>query len=160
MILTKVADYITELLSIGPEQVLIGRENATIETFENDFIVVDSLTPALPISTNREYDKENEIESFVTFLEMKVTLEFYGANAYSNAFKFLNLQNSQLARDLQKKYEITLYKTGSINNLKQIVGDRYFERYEVELKVQFVEKTSIETLRIDEIVLDEILNNE
>jgi hypothetical protein len=67
-------------------------------------------------------------------------------------YKFLGLQNSQNARDLQKKYKITVYKGTNVNNLKQQVGSRYYERYEVEIMVQFVETEQINTLRIDEAV--------
>ena len=159
MILDKVADYITELMNFDPTRVLIGRENATQETFTNDYIVVDTLSPIINIGSKRSYDKVNEKETFYTLLKTNITFEFYGSNAYTNMFKFVNLQNSQLARDLQKKYEFTIYKTKNINNLKQTFGNKYYERYEVEVMIQFYETQEINTLRIDEVVVDDALVN-
>jgi len=156
MILDKIADYTTNLLSYDETKVIISRENATQKTFSDNYIVIDTLSPANPIGSTRMYDYENEKETFITLFNAKITLEFYGSNGYDNAYKFINLQNSQLARDLQRTYEITLFKDLTINNLKQVVGNRYFNRFEIEITVQYNIITIIDTLRVESIPVEYI----
>jgi len=151
MILDDLANYITSLMTFEPTKVLIGRENATKETFAQNYIVVDTLTASENISSNREYDSETERETLITTLRGRFTLEFYGDNAEQNANTFVNLQSSQKARDLQKSYGISVFRGYSVNNLKQIYGNRYFNRYEIEVIIQYNISTVIDTLRIEEI---------
>ena len=152
-ILVTIADYITDLMSVDADKVLVGRENATQETFSNDYIVVDTLATT-PNSHSREYDWDNEVETRTTSLQGSFTIEFYGDNAEVNANKFVNIQSSQLGKDLQKQYNITLYRPSSINNLKQQAGNKYFNRFEIEIKIQYNQSFEIDTLRIEEIPVE------
>jgi len=154
MILERIADYITELMDFDSSRVLIGRENATVDVFTNDYIVIDNLSPAIPITTVRNFDSKKEVEKFSVLYSAKFTFEFYGENAYSNMYKFLALQNSQKAKDLQKKYILTVFKAYSTNNLKQIVGNKYYERYEVEITIQYWETLEVDTFRIDKVMVN------
>lgn len=154
MILIKVADYVTELMSFDETKVLIGRENATKETFSQDYIVIDNISPATVVANNRAYDYDTEKEDLNSNLSSRVTLEFYGDNAYTNIYKYVNLLNSQQGRDLQKAYDVTFYKPSAINDLKQVVGNKYFDRYEIEIMIQYNENILIDTLRIEEIPVE------
>jgi len=116
--------------------------------------VIDILVPTTPIGSTRQYDYDNETETFNTIFKVKVTLEFYGSEAYSNTYRFVNLQNTQKARDLQKQYEITLFKDMTINNLRQTINGRYFERYELEIMIQYNESLEVDTYRIEEIPIE------
>ena len=153
MILVAIADYITDLMSVGASKVIVGRENATQETFSNDYIVVDTLTTT-PQSHSREYDWDAEKETRITSLQGSFTIEFYGDNAEVNANKFVNIQSSQLGKGLQKQYNITLYRPSSINNLKQQAGNKYFNRFEIEIMIQYNQSFEIDTLRIEKIPVE------
>jgi len=158
MILVTIADYITNLLTFDATKVIIGRENATQDIFSQDYIVIDSLAPAENVSDGRDYDYDLEKETLRSYLSGRFTLEFYGDNAYTNAYKLINMQRSQLARDLQKSYSININAVLSVNNLKQIVGSKYFNRYEVEIMIQYIESIDIDTLHIESIDVGYIQN--
>lgn len=152
-ILITLADYATSLMDFDETKVIVGRENATQETFANDYIVVDTLATT-PTSHNREYDWDLEKENRITSLQGTFTLEFYGPNAETNAYKFINIVSSQKGKDLQKTNEITIYRPSSVNNLKQLAGNKYFDRIEIEIVVQYNQSFEIDTLRIEEIPVE------
>lgn len=153
MILIKLADYVTDLMDFDETKVIVGRENAAQETFANDYIVVDTLA-TVPTSHSREYDWDLEKENRTTSLQGTFTFEFYGPNAETNAYKFVNIVSSQKGKDLQKTNGITLYRPSSVNNLKQLAGNKYFDRIEIEIIVQYNQSFEIDTLRIEEIPVE------
>ena len=156
MILITLADYATALMSFDPTKVIIGRENADQDTFSNDYIVVDNLAPATPKSHNKKYDSDTEKELRTTSFVGSFTFEFYGPNAESNAYKFVNIVSSQAGKDLQKTNGITMYRPSSVNNLKQQAGNKFFDRYEIEIMVQYNASFEIDTLRIERIPVSQI----
>lgn len=156
MILDKLANYITELMAFDETKILIGRENATQDNFSQDYIVVDILAPATNISNGRDYNSDTEKEKLNTTQLGSFTLEFYGTNGYTNVNKFINLQLSQQGKDLQKLHDLTVYRASSINNLKQVIGNKHFDRYEIEVMVLYNESLEIDTLRIEEIPVEYI----
>lgn len=151
MILIKLANYVTELMTFDETKVLIGRENATRDNFSQNYIVIDTLAPAGNLSNGRDYNYTTEKEKLNTVQKGSFTLEFYGTAAYSNCNKFVNLQSSQQGKDIQKTHGITCYKASTINNLKQLAGNKYFDRYEIEVMVLYNDSFEIDTLRIEEI---------
>lgn len=151
MILVTLADFATELMNFDETKVIVGRENADQETFSNDYIVIDNLAPATPQTHSRDYDYTNEKETLNTSLTGTFTFEFYGPTAETNAYKFLNLLSSQSSRDLQKAKGFTSYRPSSITNLKQQAGNKYFDRYEIEVLIQYNQSFEIDTLRIEKI---------
>jgi hypothetical protein len=151
MILDQIADYVTALMAFDPSKVIIGRENAIKENFSQNYIVIDTLAPAVNFSNGRDYNPITEKEKLNTVQKGSFTLEFYGTDSDSNCNKFVNLQSSQQGKDLQKTYGITCYKASNINNLKQLVGNKYFDRYEIEVMVLYNDSFEIDTLRIEEI---------
>jgi len=159
MILSKIADYLTDLMNYTPEKILIGRENATQKMFETDYIIVDMLSPGQVLTSLTKYNADTEIMTINNILKGTFTLEFYGNEAYSNVYKFLALQNSQLSKDLETKYQIMVGKGENINNTKQQAGGRYYNRYEVEVTIQYNELLEIDTYKITSIPL-ELMNEE
>lgn len=153
MILVTLAEYITALMSFDTTKVIVGRENGTQEIFSNDYIVVDNLNTT-PKAHGREYDWDEEVETRRTSFEGKFTIEFYGDNAETNANKFINIQSSQLGKDLEKSKNITIYRPSSVNNLKPTLGNKYFNRIEIEILVQYNQSFEIDTLRIEEIPVE------
>lgn len=152
-ILITLADYATDLMDFDATKIIVGRENATQKTFANDYIVVDTLSTT-PTSHSKEYDWDLEKENRTTSLQGTFTFEFYGPNAETNAYKFVNIVSSQKGKDLQKTNGITLYRPSSVNNLKQLAGNKYFDRIEIEIIVQYNQSFEIDTLRIEEIPVE------
>lgn len=159
MILEKIADYVTSVMEYDEENVLIGRDNINLKDFERNIIVVDFLGRPQSMSNERKYDYDLEEETFCTIFNGSFTVEFYGDNSYINVNKFINLSNSQRSKDYQKTNEITVFKSKGFNDLKQVVGNRYFERYEVEILVQYSESLTIDTYRIESIPVNQIDEN-
>jgi len=156
MILEKIANYTTSVMGFNDNDVLIGRDNITIEDFERNIIVVDFLAKPTAVTQDRKYDYTEEKESFNTLFNASFSLEFYGSNAYQNVNNFINLSNSQRSKDYQKINELTVFKPKGYNDLKQLVGKKYFERYEVEILVQYNESLTIDTYRIESIPVSQI----
>lgn len=159
MILIELAKYVTELLSYDETKVIVGRENAVQKTFEENYILVDSLSPAKILTSLKSYDDAKEILTITNILKGTFTLELYGKDAYMNTYKFLAMQNSQFAKDLEKKYQIMVGKGENINNIKQQAGGRYYNRYEIEITIQYNEILQIDALRIEEIPRTFLINN-
>ncbi|WP_373073907.1 hypothetical protein [Sulfurimonas sp.] len=153
MILVTLAEYITELMSFDADKVIVGRENGNQKIFSNDYIVVDTLS-VLPQAHGREYEYDTEIETRRTSFQGTFTIEFYGPNSETNAYKFTNIQSAQAGKDLEKSKNITVYRPSSLNNLKQQLGNKYFDRIEIEILVQYNQSFEIDTLRIEEIPVE------
>lgn len=156
MILDKIANYVTSVIQYEEDNVLIGRENITLDDFEKDIIVVDFLSKPQAITQERKYNYDTEKETFETTFNASFSLEFYGVNSYQTVNNFINLSNSQRSKDYQKINELTVFKPKGYNDLKQLVGKRYFERYEVEILVQYNESLTIDTYRIESIPVSQI----
>ena len=86
-------------------------------------------------------------------MEGTFTLEFYGEDCENNATNFINLKNSQGGKDAQKSKSITVFDATSVNSLRQQIGKRYFDRYEVEIMIQYSLSSTIDTLNITSIEL-------
>jgi hypothetical protein len=151
MIQTTIADYVTSLLEFDESKVLIGRSNISQEIFSNNYIVIDKLAPSQNIANGYEFEGTNESMKYNAVMSGTFTLEFYGDNGYENVYKFINLHRSQLSKDLQKQYGMTIFNPTGLNDLKQVVGNKYYDRYEVEIVVQFNESLTIGVLKIDKI---------
>lgn len=153
--ITKVCDYIKDLMPFDASKIVIGRTNFNVEDFSDDFIIVDILN-IVPSARNKTYNGTTEMMSYSTTSKTNVTLDFFGANALDNAMKFINIQSSQKALELQNSLQIGLFHSKNLKNLMEKVGTTYFNRYQIELVVISTSTTDIETLRIDTIQIDVI----
>lgn len=151
----KLCNYIRDLLDYPTEKIILGRENATEQTFTEDYIVVDNLN-IYPSSHSSFFDGTLEKMVYYTFYEGSFTIEFYGLSAEATAQKFIDIQSCQKGLDLQKVHELTVYRPTSLNNLKQRAGGKYFNRVEIELKCSYNTQTEIEQWRIAQIPINYI----
>lgn len=149
-VLVSLANITKDMMNYDPTLMIIGRDNATQENFSKNYIVFDTLA-SNPVSKKREYDPELERELFTTTMQGTFTVEFYGSNARQNHINFINLLGSQESRYSQLQNDITIFNPNSSNNRKMQTNSRFYERYEVEVIVQYKIKTEIDRLRIDEI---------
>lgn len=156
--ITKVCDYIKDLMPFSEDKIIIGRTNFNVDDFSDDIIIVDVLN-LVPTARNQTYNGTTEIMSYSTTSKINVTIDFFGANAFDNAIKFLNLQSSQKAIELQNSLLIGLFHSKNLKNLMEKVGTTYFNRYQLELVVISTSTTSISTLRIDTPVIDIVYND-
>ena len=148
-VLLSLYEVVKDTLNYEEELLLIGRENATQDTFKKNYIVLDTLA-SNPVSQHlKKYYDVDESEYWHTNMVGTFTLEFYGIKARNNYINFLNLVNSQECKDSQKKNEIILFIPKNTNNLKMQTQSKYYERYEVEVVINYVIKTAVERLRID-----------
>jgi hypothetical protein len=157
MIDTSLANYIKDLLVHNASLVLIGRENFRTENTSEAYIIIDELI-STPVASSYEFDETLETETFSTVISADYTIDFYGTNARTNASKFIALQKSQKAYELQRDLGIQVNHVTTLNNLKKIEGSKYSNRYQVSLSVVGNETQVIDTLRIDTAEV-EIINN-
>lgn len=150
-ILVSIARVTQAMLNYNPDLILIGRENATQENFSNNYIVIDHLASTPTSKPKRSYDYNNELETFTTTMQGTFTIEFYGNDAILNHIDFINLIGNQESRYQQKLEDIVIFDASSTNNRKMQTTSRTYERYEVEIVVQYVIKSEVERLRIESI---------
>ncbi|MFW3412307.1 phage neck terminator protein [Aliarcobacter butzleri] len=148
-VLLSLYEVVKDTLNYDEELLLIGRENATQDTFTKNYIVLDTLASNPVSQPLKKYDDVDEIEYWHTNMVGTFTLEFYGTKGRINYINFLNLINSQECRDAQKANEIVIFLPKNTNNLKMQTQSKFYERYEVEVVIQYVIKTAVERLRID-----------
>jgi hypothetical protein len=154
MIDEKICDYISDIMDFYPDRVVIGYSNINKVSDREDYISLTSSGVDLQLGSSRTYDSNTEKEQFVTYFKKRATVTFFGENAESNAYRFINIQNSQVSRDAQKKYEITFLKGGGVNSLKNQIGDYFISTYEIEVMIQYSSSLEIDTKRIEEIPLN------
>ncbi len=149
--LVRLASYYVKANGVLNSAVLIGRENATRKHFMDNIVVIDSLTPAKVVGTSSDYDGALEEETLTTYHNGEFTLEFYGKEAYRNAYDFVGKTISQKHKDAQREFGLTVLNAKVTNNMKQVLGNDYFDRYEVGVSVQWYHTVIVNTLGITSI---------
>jgi len=66
-------------------------------------------------------------------LSGRVTVDFYGKNAYATATKLAILLNSQAALELKDLHAVALYQSTGLTDVKALTGQQYGERVQIEL---------------------------
>lgn len=158
-ILVAVAKFVRDLLAYDEQLIRIGRQNFEREDFETNYIVVDALGQAQRVGSLETYDGDTEIATYGAVWRLAVTLDFFGDGAYSRALEYVNRARSQAAHDLKRTLELEVHQPGGITDVKQLTGQQYGERVQVEFTAEYSVDTAIDTLRIDEAQL-EIRNEE
>lgn len=147
--LVKVATLIRDLLSYDEQLIRIGRQNFVQEDFETDYIVVDALGQSVQQSSLETYNGTTEVLSLGGVWRGPVTLDFYGAGAYTRAGQVCLLLRSQAALELKRTLGITTYHPAGPTDLKQLTGQQYGERVQIEMMVEVSLDIDIDTKRID-----------
>lgn len=150
----KVAEFVTDLLSVSPSSVLIGRENFEQESPETNLILVDTLVKGLPMGRSQDFDEDLETIKYSVSMKGNFTLDFYGADAETQAMKFMVLLSSQAGFELQLEHAVTLYHVSRITDLKKLEGSRQTNREQMEIVVHYVVSETVSTKRIDDEVIE------
>ena len=158
LILQRVAKVVRDLLEVDEQLIRIGRQNFTQEDYETNYIVVDDVGQSLQTASLETFDEDAETLSLGGIWRGPVTLDFYGSDTYNRAINFSLLLRSQTARELKRTHEITIYHPSGPTDLKQLTGQQYGERVQIEMQVEISLDSSVDTLRIDTAQLE--LNSE
>lgn len=143
--------FIRDLLDYDEQLIKRGRVNEEQENSETDYIAVDSLAPAQPISQREFYDGDNEKMTYGTKWRQVFTINFYGLGAYVNASKLQLLIKSQPSIFKQFQHKITVCNVSQLTDVKQLTGQQYVNRFELELAINYDTEVDIDILRIDKV---------
>lgn len=152
--------FTRDLLKHDEQLIKRGRVNEEQELSTIDYIAVDSLTSAMPITKRQSYDEVNEIVTYGLRFRQSFTLDFYGNNAYKNASEFAILINGHISQRLQKQYNITVGSASAIIDLKLLTGREYVNRYQVEVMLQYEKSVSQELYRIEVVPFEVATDND
>lgn len=142
--------FTRDLLEIKNERLILrGRINEDQANNELDYIAIDSINRATPTIVKESYDYDNEIITYAQRYSQVFTFDFYGRGAFDNASRFVLLINSYISQRLQMKYNITVGSTSGITDIKQLTGQQYINRLQVELTAQYEKEISQELYRIE-----------
>lgn len=153
----RIAQFTKDLMNDAGLKVLLARENYTNLNFEDNLALVDDL-PLEAISTNDSYNGATEVQSLTIFNKGVFTIDFYGADSKANALKFISLCRSQKAFDLSRSLKVSVNSPTSITDLKELVGTKYYKRYQVSFTASMCDTLDIETLRIDTAGIEYLIN--
>ena len=152
--LKRVAILIRDLLAVDESLVRIGRQNFEQADFETAYYVVDSLAQAQSVSSLEIYDGDTEVLKLGSVWREAVTVDVYGPNAYSRAIELCLKLRSQAARELRDTLGVAVYHPKGPTDLKQLTGQQYGERQQLEMQVEISLDVSIATKRIDTVQLE------
>ncbi|MBL1319590.1 MAG: hypothetical protein JKY80_02150 [Mariprofundaceae bacterium] len=145
----RTALVIRDLLAYNEQLIRVGRQNFERVQFETDYIVVDNLGAMQRIASGQTFDDVAENMVYDALLSGRVTVDFYGSNAYATATTLGLLMNSQAALELKDLYAITLYQSAGLTDVKALTGQQYGERVQIEFTATISVKEVVNTLRID-----------
>lgn len=150
--------FVRDLL-VQPEGsvVQVGRNNFRRDDFTALQVVVDTLGASNLLASSEKFDGELESMAYTQSWSMPCIINFYGDGAAAEAIKFSNIIQSQAGYELQRDLGLTVYDVGTITDVKLLTGEQYSERIELALNIRFTTTTNIDTLRIDEAVIDDLL---
>jgi len=153
----KTALWLRDLLNYDESLMYLGRQNFEREDFETPYIVLDSLGAGSLKASNIDYDGDAEIHYLGLLYTLPIQIDFYGTtDAHPRAMKMIALRRSQLARELQKTYKLSVYAPTNITDAKALTGQQYGERIQVEMNVEYLHVENIDILRIDEANIDKV----
>jgi hypothetical protein len=144
-----VAKFTRDLLGVDEQLIRPGRHNFTQDEMTRQYIVIDVLS-LVRVSESESFDGDSEEVSYGDIWRGTFTLDFYGTDAYNRAKDFGRLARSQTAAELKRALGLTIYRASRAQNVAQLTGQQYGERWQVEIVVDVSEATMASTLRIDE----------
>lgn len=59
-----------------------------------------------------------------------------------------------MAADMQNLHKMTIMAASSLADVKQLTGSQYVNRYQLTLNLLYNESVALDTLRIDEAIID------
>ena len=148
-VLLAVAKFVRDLMVVDEQLIRIGRQNFTREEFDKAYIVVDGLGAMQRAASSESFDGDAEVLSLGVLWRGPVTLDFYGSTAYTQATEFSMRMRSQAAFELKQTLGIDMQQPSTITDVKDLTGQQYGERMQIEMVVSISNELDIETLRID-----------
>lgn len=146
--------FIRDLLDYDEALIELGRRNYKQEDFETGYIVVDGLGAARPLTRSERFDDAEEEMHYTRRLSKPCTIDFFGSVAFANSDDFVTLIGSQLSKELQESLGITIGSVSAVTDVKQLTGQQYGERLQIELNMQYNVTKVVSTLRIDDAQLE------
>ena len=143
-----VCDYVCNLLSYMPELVIFGRNNYYRTDKQGEYIVIDEAGLEVEGRT-KHYSHQDEVVTHGAVVSNTYTVSFYGIGARRRVMDFINLQRSQDAQDLQRKFKISVGNATTPQDLKILDGTQYHEWWQVEIICKYTDALDIDLLRID-----------
>lgn len=141
---------LTRDLLTHPEQFIkAGRQNFQREQFEQPYIVVDSLSGDIPLSSDQKYDGTAEQMTYSEYVSRPVTWDFYGPTAPQLCRRFRLLARSDASLELQHTHGITVWHPSAATDLKSLTGQQYGERMQLQCQVHYSPAEVVDILRID-----------
>jgi hypothetical protein len=150
--------FIRDLLDYDENLIERGRRNFEQADFETDYIVVDGIGAARALTRSERFDDVDEQMHYIRRFAKPCTIDFYGTGAFTNADDFVTLLGSQESKELQESLGITVGSVSSVTDVKQLTGQQYGERLQVEIVMQYNVVKTVSTLRIDDAQLEFITN--
>ena len=148
-VLVSLFEVVKAMLNYNEKLIMIGRNNATQDTFSKNYIVLDVLVSAPQSKPKRYFDDKKEIEYWETRMAGTFTLEFYGKDCNQNHINFINLIRCQESIEAQNKHNIVLFDVKNTNDYKQTINSKTYDRYEVEVVIQYFIRSVVNRKRID-----------
>ena len=148
-VLLALFEVVKAMLNYDEKLIMIGRNNATQDTFSKNYIVLDTLGASAQSKPKRHFDHVNEREYWETRMAGTFTLEFYGKDCNQNHINFINLIRCQESIEAQNKHNIVLFDVKNTNDYKQTINSKTYDRYEVEVVIQYFIRSVVDRKRID-----------
>lgn len=152
-ILIQLQRYVRDLLTHPEAFIKAGRQNFNRQEFEQPYIVVDSLSGDIPLASSSEYNEVDEEMRYTELVSRAFTFDFYGPTAATNCSRFRLLARSELSLELQQSLSMTVFHPGAATNVKQLTGQQYGERMQLECQVHYSPSLIVDVLRIDTVQL-------
>lgn len=154
-ILIKLAIVIRDLLGHPEDLIKFGRLDEEQEQQNIDYIVIDSLGQEVPLSKSEKFDGDAEEITYSVHVSKPVTIDFFGDSAYTLARKLKVLQPSQKSKNLQFAQGINMQSFRGPTDVRQLTGYQWGNRLQLESNVQYSVSENVDTLRIDEAVIQQ-----
>ena len=148
-VLTNTALFVRDLLSYDEQLIRIGRLNFELDGLEDNYIAIDSLSPAVRLGSGQLFDATLEVMEYQEQWQIPMILSFYGTAAYTNATKFMLYLQGQSSIELQNTLSIAVFKASSLTDVKILTGQNYNNRLDLTINVEYSINADISTLRID-----------
>jgi len=155
----RVMMLIRDLLDVNESLILPGRNNKPQGDFNTNFIEVDTLGPDTPLAATEDYNKNTEIMTHNVNAFQVMTVDFFGDDAHLNAATFRVLMRSDKALQIAKTLGIGIKAVTSFINLRQLNGQQYENRVQVEFGVHYNSTVELNVLRIDTAQLEFLNSN-
>lgn len=148
-LLIKLAKLIRDITGKPESEIKIGRENLDQTDFATGYITVDSLAGSNILSSGEKFDEDNEQMSYDNIFKTEALIECYGDTAHATANRLVGLLRSQDAADKKYTLGITVYRVSSVQDIKQLTGQKYGNRLQLSVMVEDSRRVDIATKRIE-----------